>query len=263
MSNKEIQNFRKAVWAYYHTHGRHELPWRKTKDPYCILVSEMMLQQTQVPRVIQKYKEFLKRFPTIQALADAPLSEVLGVWSGLGYNRRGKYLHDTAKLLVSEGNFNHAVTRLKLPGVGRYTKSAVRVFAFNEPEVLLETNVRTAIMHHFFRGKRNVEDASLEKVAAIVAKGQDPRRWHSALFDYGTFLKQSGVRLNSRSAGYTKQSTFEGSLRQVRGAIVRELHKAPSSLKTLPFERTKITAALTALVRDGLIKKEKEQWRIG
>ncbi len=262
MSSSRILKFRRTVWGYYKKHGRNELPWRKTRDPYRILVSEMMLQQTQVSRVIEKYQEFLKKFPTLRALAKASLADVLKVWSGLGYNRRGKYLHDTAKLLVSAGNFKYAVAHLKFPGVGKYTKAAVQVFAFNEPEVLIETNVRTAVIHHFLSKRRNVEDSEIEKIAAAAAEGQDPRMWHSALFDYGTYLKQSGVRLNSQSARYTKQSKFEGSLRQVRGAILRELHKAPSALKTSPFERKRIVDALTALVRDGLIVKIKGKWRI-
>src|SRR3990167_2473142 len=128
MSSSRILKFRQTVWQYWKAHGRHDLPWRKTKDPYRILVSEVMLQQTQVPRVTEKYKEFLKKFPTVRALAKAPLSDVLKVWSGLGYNRRAKYLHDAAKQIVEVGNIKEALAG-PLPGVGPYTRAAVLVFA--------------------------------------------------------------------------------------------------------------------------------------
>src|SRR3989344_5950607 len=136
MSSSRVLNFRQTVWQYWKAHGRHDLPWRKTKDPYRILVSEVMLQQTQVPRVTEKYKEFLKKFPTVRALAKALLSDVLKGWGGLGYNRRAKYLHDAAKqiMLFSRGRVFIASDELrKLPGIGPYTAAAVRVFAFNEP----------------------------------------------------------------------------------------------------------------------------------
>ena len=142
--SKQIQAFQKEVWNYYKAHGRHDLPWRKTRDPYRILVSEVMLQQTQVPRVLEKYKEFLKAFPSVMALAAAKLSEVLKIWSGLGYNRRGKYLHDAAKIVVADhkGNMKKALAE-PLPGVGSYTRAAVRTFAYNEPHTMIETNIRT------------------------------------------------------------------------------------------------------------------------
>src|SRR3989344_4049668 len=145
-SEKRMELFRKEVWKYWKKNGRHGLAWRKTKNPYKILVSEVMLQQTQVPRVIPKYKEFLKVFPTLRVLAKAPLANVLRVWSGLGYNRRAKFLHDAAKEVVLKhaGNMPRDIDALlALPGVGEYTAKAVRIFAFNEPEVLIETNIRT------------------------------------------------------------------------------------------------------------------------
>lgn len=262
---RDVKAFRALVWKYYRAHGRHNLPWRKTKNPYRILVSEVMLQQTQVPRVVEKYKEFLKKFPTVRALAGASLADVLRVWNGLGYNRRGKYLHDAALMIVSEhgGVFPREYPGLRsIPGVGQYTANAVRVFAYNEPEVLIETNVRTAIIYHFLREKKNIQDSEIEKLAAQAAVGQDPREWHSALFDYGAHLKLTGIRTNGQSGHYTKQSKFEGSLRQIRGAILRELHTAPSALKKLPFERKRVTDALAALARDGLIRKQKGKWRI-
>ena len=135
MARTSIESFRSEVWNYYKKNGRNDLPWRKTTDPYKILVSEVMLQQTQVPRVIEKYKSFLKKFPTVNVLARAVLADVLKEWSGLGYNRRAKYLHDAAKVIVGEyrGDIKKALAH-QLPGVGPYTKAAVRTFAFNEPQ---------------------------------------------------------------------------------------------------------------------------------
>lgn len=274
INSNRIAAFRRIVWNYWKEHGRHDLPWRKTKDPYRILVSEVMLQQTQVPRVIEKYKSFLKKFPTIGALAKASLSDVLKVWSGLGYNRRGKYLHDSAKKIVLEfdGNFRKALEH-PLPGVGPYTRAAVKVFAFNEPDVLIETNIRTAYIHHFTifpslsgRDNSGILDSELMLFVRKAAKGQDPRKWHWALMDYGAHLKRSGVRNNHKSAHYTKQSKFEGSLRQVRGAILRTLASG-KNISGLRNHYMELDAALAGLARDGLIVKEKGKparpgWRI-
>ena len=260
-----IATFRKNVWNYYKKHGRHDLPWRKTKDPYRILVSEMMLQQTQVPRVLEKYKEFLKKFPTIRALADASLADVLKVWSGLGYNRRGKYLRDAAKEILAIGNIKEALAG-PLPGVGPYTRAAVRVFAFNEPLTMIETNIRAAYIHHFYSSvlqKTAIADNEIIPLVAKAAEGQDPREWHWALMDYGAHLKRSGIRNNSRSAHYIKQSKFEGSLRQVRGVILRKLHAGDEvSRGTLDTSSQNMRKALAGLMRDGLIVKEKGKWRI-
>ncbi|MEK7600952.1 MAG: A/G-specific adenine glycosylase [Patescibacteria group bacterium] len=266
-----LRAFRSTVWRYWKKEGRHDLPWRKTKDTYRILVSEMMLQQTQVPRVIGKYKEFLQAFPTAKALAKAPLSDVLKVWSGLGYNRRAKYLHDAAKILTKNGvHFNKPTGLLKCTGIGPYTEAAVKVFAFNEPDILIETNIRAAYIHHFYSSvlqKTSITDAEILPLAQKAAEGQDPRTWHWALMDYGAHLKRSGVRNNRRSAHYTKQSKFKGSLRQVRGAVLRELgvNGAHSQNEVYSLIRTNkriVQKALAGLERDGLIVKEKGKWRV-
>src|SRR4051812_18602549 len=224
--NSKISEFQKEVTKHWKKNGRHKLPWRKTSDPYKILVSEMMLQQTQVDRVIPYYKNFLKKYPSVQKLAKAKLSDVLKLWSGLGYNRRAKYLRDVAMRVVEihKGKLPRKYEELrKLPGIGDYTARAVRVFAFNEGDALLETNIRTAFTHHFFEGVKNIQDKELLPVILNAAKGQDPREWHWALMDYGAYLKKSGVRINAKSAHYTKQSPFEGSMRQLRGRLLRRL----------------------------------------
>ena len=232
-----------------------------------------MLQQTQVPRVQEKYKEFLKKFPTVRALAKAPLADVLRVWSGLGYNRRAKYLRDAAKTIVAKhkGKVPKDVLTLRLlPGMGLYTASALRVFAFNEPDILIETNIRTAFIHHFWPFHKSsdrprygtVADTDIFVVGEKGAEGQDPREWHWALMDYGAYLKRLGVRNNHRSAHYTKQSKFEGSLRQVRGAILKALSRHETINDLRSRYKKQFQKALKGLARDGLIVKQRGKWRI-
>ncbi len=215
--------FQRTIYRHYRTAGRN-LPWRQTKDPYAILVSEVMLQQTQVSRVLPKYKAFLKRFPTLRSLAQAPRSDVLRLWQGLGYNRRGKVLHDTARLLAKdhEGKIPKDAPVLQtFPGIGPYTASAVCVFAFNKPEVMIETNIRTVFIHFFFSGRKKVHDAELAPLIEKTMDSKNPRRWYSALMDYGAYLKESGKKLNAKSAHYVRQTPFRGSRRELRGLLVR------------------------------------------
>jgi A/G-specific adenine glycosylase len=261
-SAADIRAFRRNVLNYWKKEGRHSLPWRTTHDAYKILVSEVMLQQTQVPRVIEKYKEFLREFPTLYMLAQASLAEVLRAWSGLGYNRRGKYLHDAAKLIANRyrGSIKDA-TEGKLPGIGPYTRAAVRVFAYDEPHTLLETNVRAAFIHHFFAEKESVNDRDLVPLMEAAAADQDPRQWHWALMDYGTYIKKLHKNPARKSASYVRQSKFEGSLRQVRGAVLQQLHKGPRETFQ-GYEWDRIKAALATLEKDGLIIQKKGKWRI-
>ena len=265
-SDKSIEAFRKIIWAHYKANGRHDLPWRKTKDPYRILVSEVMLQQTQVSRVLEKYGEFLGAFPTVRTLARAPLSNVLRIWSGLGYNRRAKYLHDAAKIIVQkhDGKIPRSYHELlELPGIGAYTASAIRIFAFNESDILIETNIRTALIHQFFLHTLNVRDSELLTYAKRAASGQDPREWNLALMDYGAHLKRRGVRNNHRSAHYKRQGKFEGSRRQARGAVLRQLCAGKGSqLPMIEIVSQSLGKALKGLVRDGLIVERGGKWAI-
>lgn len=252
----KVAAFQRTVWNHWKKEGRHNLPWRKTEDPYKILVSEVMLQQTQVPRVLPKYKEFLREFPTVKALAKSDLSTVLRIWSGLGYNRRGKFLHDAAKEIVTkyDGRVPRFYSELvELPGIGDYTAKAVCVFAFNQPHVLIETNIRTAYIHHFCQGRTSVSDIEVLEIAKRVAMRQDSREWHSALMDYGAHLKASGVRLNTRSKHYTKQSRFEGSLRQVRGAILKAMTRGVSIDEVQKQYQRQFASAFRSLQKEGLI----------
>lgn len=280
--NVSFSAFRRTVLGHWKEYGRHDLPWRakaakrgsskKELDPYKILVSEMMLQQTQVPRVIEKYKEFLHAFPSASKLARAPLKDVLRVWSGLGYNRRGKYLRDAAKIIVEKhgGKVPNDYAALRaLPGVGDYTAKAVRVFAFNEPDVLIETNIRAVYIHHFYSSvlqKTGITDVQISSAACRAAARQNPRLWNWALMDYGVHLKKLHDNPTRYSAHYSMQNKFEGSLRQVRGAILKVLtngaHGDLALAKKLASDAMRIRHALTALAHDGLIVSEKGSWRI-
>lgn len=226
------QRFKDIVWNYYRAHGRNTLPWRRTKNPYRILVSEIMLQQTQVDRVIQKYRLFLKKFPSFKALAQAPLRDVLLEWKGLGYNRRGLNLKRLAQIIVTEhaGKLPHnRETLMKLPGIGPYTAGAIMAFVWNTPETFIETNIRTAYIHHFFskatkqRGDKTVSDAELMPLIEKTLDTKNPREWYYALMDYGSHLKKTVGNISKKSSTYTKQSKFEGSRRQLRALILHEV----------------------------------------
>jgi len=222
-----------------------------------------MLQQTQVDRVIPFYRAFLKAFPSVSALAAAPLAEVLRVWQGLGYNRRAKMLHDAAQAIISEhnGRFPRAYEALvALPGVGGYTAKAVRVFAFNEPETFIETNVRSVFIHHFFPRSRSVSDtkllplieASVQHPGVEQKKGGGAREWYAALMDYGAYLKKTYPNPSRKSAHHAKQKPFKGSNREIRGAIVRASLQG-EDVYGVPFAKSRIKQQYAALRREGLI----------
>ena len=255
----QVKAFQAQIWAFYGHSGRHNLPWRGTKNAYKILVSEVMLQQTQVARVLEKYPEFLKVFPTIQALAEAPLAQVLAVWQGMGYNRRALALKRLAEKVVAEhkGKIPRGRAELEaLPGIGAYTAGAIRAFAFNEPEIFIETNIRRIFIHHFFGDKREVND---KEILPLVEKTLDrtrPREWYWALMDYGSHLPKVTANPNKRSKHYTKQKSFEGSHRQVRGRVLKFLTTkgkctAASCAKELELIPEKAKGVLGELVREG------------
>jgi len=257
--------FRKKVYAYYFAHGRHDLPWRQTRDPYHILVSEIMLQQTQVERVLPKYQLFIKKYPSAKALAKAPLGAVLSLWVGLGYNRRAKFLHEAAKVVAANhGQFPTTVNALcELPGVGPYTAGAVAAFAYNEPVTIIETNIRTVFTHHYFKDEREVHDADILAKVAKTLDTKNPRQWYYALMDYGVYLKKTYGSNNPQSRHYIRQSKFAGSNRQIRGFIIRELTMSGKSLtlKQLEalgavYEKERISTQLEKLLGEGMIQRQ-------
>jgi A/G-specific adenine glycosylase len=264
MAKSEIKTFQKTVWAFYKKHGRHTLVWRKTQDPYQVLVSEVMLQQTQVDRVIPLYTQFIKKFPTAKKLASAPLSEVLKAWQGLGYNRRAKLLREAAQYMVLHKN--QPITT-DLPGVGPYTAAAVAAFAYNKDGVVIETNIRTAVIHHFFPKKKKVSDKEIAKILKAVFPQGKARTWYSALMDYGASLKRSGISHNARTKSYVKQKKFAGSLREARGVILRTLvrGKAPSAdlIELLGSKRrAQMREALHQLFSEQLIEREAGMYKL-
>jgi A/G-specific adenine glycosylase len=195
-----------------------------------------MLQQTQVSRVLIKYKEFLKAFPTIEKLAVAPLPSVLKIWQGLGYNRRALFLHRTARaaMLYHSSKLPRSYGELiELPGVGPATAAGILNFAFNIPTVYLETNVRSVYLHFFFPNQKKVSDKELLPLIEKTMDRKNPREWFYALLDYGVHLKATQINPSRRSAHYAKQSKFEGSNRQKRAAALRKALKTGAQEKHL------------------------------
>ncbi|MEX0673012.1 MAG: A/G-specific adenine glycosylase [Candidatus Paceibacterota bacterium] len=269
-SKKFKKKFKKTVWDHYRKHGR-DMPWRinkhrsaKTVTPYCILVSELMLQQTQVPRVIPKYKEFIARFPTFRALAQANTKDVLTYWNGLGYNRRAVNLKRTAEVVTANyaGKLPHEEKMLTaLPGIGPYTARAVQAFAFNIPNVIIETNIRTVFFHHFFSTDETIHDNELYTLVEKTLDQTHPREWYYALMDYGAHLKQSGIQLNTKSTHYTKQSPFKGSNREARSKILSYIMEngpvtAGKTARATGYKKDTVEKNLTAMVTEGLLSKQ-------
>jgi A/G-specific adenine glycosylase len=214
-----------TLWDYYRHHGR-VLPWREPEssgdyDPYKILVSECMLQQTQVTRVVPKYHQFIARFPTLADLGSASLKDVLMYWQGLGYNRRAIYLHNAAKMLQYESfpDTIEGLTRFK--GIGANTAAAVLVYAFNQPLIFIETNVRSVFLELYFVFEQQVHDTQILQAVSECMDKENPREWYWAVMDYGAYLKAQKRGHLERSKSYQKQSKFEGSNRQIRGKILK------------------------------------------
>lgn len=262
MNKKRFTTFKRTVWGYYRRHGR-DLPWRRTRDPYKILVSEIMLQQTQVSRVLKKYPEFIKRFPSIQVLARAPLREVLLGWQGMGYNRRALALHRLARTVVDRFRAQIPPDQKlleSLPGVGPATAGAVMAYAWDNPAVFIETNIRRVFIHHFFSRRKNVSDEEILSLVRKTVSKTNPREWYWALMDYGTHLAAAVPNPNRRSRHYTKQAHFEGSQRQLRGQLLkffaeRHMVKMSDLHRAFPKE-TRLASVLRELVAEGFLRKE-------
>lgn len=258
-----VKLLQQLVYAYYAGHRR-DLPWRKGADPYRVLVSEVMLQQTQVDRVIPKFVAFMQQFPDLQSLAAAPVAQLLTAWQGLGYNRRALNLQRAARMIVDEwsGSIPDDPALLQqLPGIGPYTAGAVACFAFNRPQVFLETNIRAVLLHFFFADQEGITDKQLLPVAAAVLDQANPRTWYNALMDYGSDLKRRFPNPSRRSRHHSQQSRFEGSDRQIRGAVLRLLLGAGgiwgrTMQKQLDIEAERLARILEGMVKDGLLQKK-------
>ncbi|TXT43351.1 MAG: A/G-specific adenine glycosylase [Spirochaetes bacterium] len=221
-----------------------------------------MLQQTQVSRVVPKFLAWMNRFPCVEALASASQTEVLALWSGLGYNRRALALKATATAILKDHGGSlpreEAVLRT-LPGVGVYTSRAVFAFAFDIPTVFLETNIRTVYIKHFFEGMGKVADSLLYPIAATCLDRSSPARWHNALMDYGAYLKKSEANHGAKATAYRKQSEFRTSFRRVRGEVLKVVLKKGQCdvamlYETLPFSREEVERSAEALAAEGFLR---------
>ena len=268
LSSSEVGAFREQVWGYYRQAGR-RMPWRDDPSPYKVLVSELMLQQTQVSRVVPKFETFMYTCDSFASLANVPLSTVLELWSGLGYNRRAKYLHQTAQIVVHDYDGLLPSSRdelIKLPGVGANTAGAILAYAYNQPVVFIETNIRTVYFHHFYADHTDqVSDKQLETLVEQTLDRDNPREWYWALMDYGAFLKKTvGGRLSS-SSHYVKQTPLKGSAREMRGRILRALITGKQDeqlLRETVLWDERFEPALAALSREGLIEKTGGYFRL-
>lgn len=268
MKKTNCSDFIQTVWDYYSKHRR-SMPWRENVSPYYIFLSEMMLQQTQVGRVEQKFKEFTDVLPSFNDLASADFATVLGLWSGLGYNRRARYLYESAKLICSKfnGTLPNSLTDLEsLPGIGKATASAILTYAYNIPIPYIETNIRTVFIYHFYSDSSRVPDKDILILAEQTLDMENPREWHWALMDYGSFLKKNYGNLNKKSKTYVKQSKFQGSDRQKRGEILRVLLKAPlreyELLEELNEPRVLVHKLLEELIRENIVAEENGTYKI-
>ena len=264
-----ISSFRTIIYAYHRANPR-PMPWRETGDPYRILVSEIMLQQTQVERVKLKYAEFLVAFPSVHVLAAASLTEVLQVWQGLGYSRRAMFLKCCSEEIVTRhgGKFPLSIDELQsLPGIGPYTARAVAAFAYGVAEPLIETNIRSLFLHFFFHGCETVPDSGIMPLIAATLDRDNPREWYYALMDYGAMIKQTCPNPSRRSKHHTRQSRFEGSNRQLRSRILRQIMEQPQItvkelVVALEAEREAVKLNVEAMLREGFLKKQGRGYRI-
>lgn len=297
LSPDRVEGFRREVMEFFRVQGR-AFPWRETCDPYAVMVSEFMLQQTQTARVTERYAAWLERFPTVRSVAQAELSDVLSLWNGLGYNRRAKFLHEACKRICTEyGGIipDDAETLDALPGIGVYTARAICAFAFGKAEVFVETNIRAVFIHCFFAGEAAdggggenggsgggtgvgrdigpaspaVPDSDILPLVEQTLDAEDPRTWYYALMDYGAHLKKTAANPSRKSASYARQSAFRGSLREARGAILRQLSRQKGGLVLGDIgagegiDADRLEKAAAGLLAEGLIRREGARYFLG
>jgi A/G-specific adenine glycosylase len=269
LSAEEKERFHKKICGHYLQYGR-DLPWRKTRDGYRIFVSEVMLQQTQVERVMGKYEDFIYLFPSFAALADSSLKDVLFAWQGLGYNRRALSMVGAARKVVT--HHDAALPRTigdlaALPGIGKATAAAILCFAFDEPVPFIETNIRRVFIDHFFQGTGPVKDNEILPLIEETLDRDAPREWFYALMDYGSMLGKKSGNANRKSAHYRKQSPFANSDRRVRGAVLKLLLTEDSVSSADIGARTGVSAErvlpiLRCMEREGLVKETEGTYMI-
>jgi len=256
----DTQDFQELIWDYYHKFGR-TLPWREITDPYAIFISEVMLQQTQVARVLMQFPLFMTQFPDFATLASAATSDVLTRWQGMGYNRRALWLKRAAEMVMADygGELpSNAVELIKLPGIGPNTAGSIAGFAFNQPAIFIETNIRRTFIHHFFEDKEGIGDAEILPLIEKTLDWENPREWYWALMDYGANLAKTTPNPNRRSKHYARQSKFEGSRRQLRAELLRQLIGGSSTIASLSNslnrEQNELQSVVDELAKEGFIK---------
>lgn len=262
LSSDDLSSFKQMIWNHYAQHGRY-FTWRHTYDPYHILVSEIMLQQTQTDRVVHKYEQFLHHFPTVEFLAQATLKDVLTQWQGLGYNRRGMYLHRLAQEIMQKYQGiipQNPMLLEQLPGIGYATARSICAFAFNMPTVFIETNIRAVYLHNFFPQQTDIHDKQLMPFIEQTVDTTNPREWYYALMDYGVMLKKTFKNPSRKSKHHTVQSKFEGSDRQIRGAIIRMLIKKSMTkdqlINALGGDKQRASNILHKMIRENIVKED-------
>ena len=270
LPRKELTAFRKTVLREYEKLSR-PMPWRDDCSPYAVFISEVMLQQTQVERVIPKFSAFIGRFPGFRELAAAPLSDVYELWQGLGYNRRAKWLRDAALQIMERfgGELPRSIEQIMtLPGIGRNTAGAIMAYAFNESVTYIETNIRTVFIRHFFAERSGVDDSEILPLVELSLDRKNPRVWYWALMDYGTMLKKTEGNLSRKSRSHRAQTPFASSDRRIRGIILKHIGQRKSSQKEELLEAAgagveRTEKLLDDLRREGLIREENGVYRIG
>lgn len=263
MNEKEVRRFQRTV--YQNASPLRSLPWRWNDNPYHVVVSELMLQQTQVDRVLPRFMEFISHFPSFAELANASFDAVFSRWQGLGYNRRAQHLHNLAKTVLTKysGELPRCRENLRsLPGIGDYTAAAILVFAFQEPAAMIETNIRTVYHHHFFSGQVGVRDAQLMLLIEQTIDKNDCRSWFYALMDYGSRLKSLHRGIGQMSAHYKKQSSFIGSNRQARGQILSLLSRTgpcrlPQVVAEVGREKDEVKRILGSLEKEAFVVRDR------
>jgi A/G-specific adenine glycosylase len=257
-----IKAFQQEIKKYYRVHGRHDMLWRHGRTPYRVFVSEVMLQQTQVSRVTERYPSFIRRFPDFYALANASPREVLKEWQGMGYNRRALNLQRAAKIVIRErgGKLPRTPEELEaLPGIGKATAGSIAAFAWNRRAPFIETNIRRVFIHFFFPRKKKVRDEELLALVRESVPRKDARAWFYALMDYGTMLAaREKKNPNARSVEYRPQPKFAGSRRELRGKILAHMLSGKrgasvSLARRFGRDEGEVKQALEALVREGFL----------
>ncbi len=268
LTGRQKAAFQKKILDFHHTYGR-DLPWRKNITPYRVVVSEIMLQQTQVSRVAYYYPRFLKTFPSWRSLAEARPKKILKAWQGLGYNRRALNLQRTAREIVKKygGQLPQDPDELsKLPGIGKATAGAILAYAYNLPVSFIETNIRRTFIDAFFKEKKTVSDREILPLVEFTLDRKNPRRWYSALMDYGSTLGMKGKNPNRKSAHYAKQPRFEGSRRETRGKILKILLKSPQTIaelsRAIRRPASDLQSILAELAREEFIRKRGNVYRV-